>query len=286
MAGGATLVWLIVMGLALWAIRSKEHHADKTRLFIIGGGTVFPLVLLTVLLIFGLAKMPALLELGSADAPTIRVVGEQWWWRVQVRLADGRSFETANELKLPLGKRVTVQLDSADVIHSFWIPSLAGKTDMIPGRTNYMALEPTRIGTYGGWCAEYCGLSHTQMRFEVHVVTAADFEAWMKEQLAPTPNSPAPSHNASQGEIVFQSTGCGSCHTLRGTNADGTIGPDLTHVGSRSSLGAGILTSKRGNVSRFLRHVDTLKPGARMPAFDMLPAEDVDAIASYLEARK
>ncbi len=278
MAGGGLLIWLLVMSLALWAIRTGEHAPEKTKLLIIGGGTVLPFVVLTALLIFGLAKMPGLLELGSPEAPKIRVTGEQWWWRIEVQMPDGRTFQTANELQLPVGKRVTIEVESADVIHSFWIPALSGKVDMIPGRTNSMALEPTRTGKFGGWCAEYCGLSHAQMRLWVQVVTSQEFDDWVDRQMAPT--------LAASGEQIFEASGCGACHTIRGTQADGTIGPDLTHVGSRSTLGAGIMANNEASYREFVSHVSSLKPGSKMPSFDVLAPDHINALAAYLKERK
>lgn len=280
MAGGALAIWLLVMFLSLWAIRSPQIPAEKTRLLLIGGGTVVPFLLLTTLLGFGLSEMPALVNKGSPEEPHIRITGEQYWWRVQYVLPDGRSFETANEVWLPLGRRISFYLESKDVVHSFWIPALGGKVDMIPGRTTHLALEPTRTGVFGGWCAEYCGLSHARMRFVARVVEPEAFTSWVEQQLQPSP----PSRDA--GTHLFVSTGCGACHTVRGTPADGLIGPDLTHVGSREAVGAGILPNESQGFAEFLTHVSHLKPESQMPTFDMLPASDIRLLAEYLEERK
>lgn len=280
MAGGGTLIWLVVMGIALWAIRSREHSPKKTRALVIGGGTLFPLVVLTVLLAFGLAKVPALLKEGSPDAPRLRVTGERFWWRVEYSLPDGRTFETANEIRLPVGQRVEVKVESADVVHSFWIPALHGKIDMIPGRTNRIALSPTRTGKFGGWCAEYCGLAHAKMRLDVVVEQPGDFARWTESQLsAAVPSS-------KRGSEIFQSTGCGACHTVRGTEADGRIGPDLTHVAGRVSLGAGILRNDAEGFRTVLTQLPVHKPEVQMPTFDMLPESDLQALSAYLEGLK
>lgn len=284
MVGGAVVVWLIVMALALFAIRRRQSEPDrrKARLFIIGGGTVFPTVVLTGLLGFGLQMMPDLLEDGAEDGVKITVTGEQWWWRVRYDAPDGKGFELANELWLPRGKRLPIWLRSADVIHAFWVPSLAGKTDMIPGRVNRMALEPTRTGTFRGVCAEYCGMSHAKMEFNVVVVEQDAFDAWLRAQRQParTPTAVV----AQRGSDLFLSLGCSACHSIRGTQANGVLGPDLTHVGSRTTLGAGILANDVPAFVKWLRDLHRFKPGVHMPSFEMLPEEERVALATYLES--
>ena len=165
MAGGATLIWVVVVGLAWYAIRvNREEHSERgATLLIIGGGAVIPTVVLGGLLFYALSAMPSLLELPAEDGVRIEVSGEQWWWRVEYQLPDGATFELANEIYLPVGRRIETVLVSPDVIHSFWIPSIAGKMDMIPGRVNRLALEADRTGVFRGACAEYCGASHALM---------------------------------------------------------------------------------------------------------------------------
>jgi cytochrome c oxidase subunit II len=286
MAGGALVVWLIVVGLALYAVvyRSRAHDPRKTRLFIVGGGAAFPTIVLLVLLAFGLSRMPALLDHGDDNWPRIRVSGEQWWWRVTYELADGTRFELANELRLPVGRRTPLWLETPDVIHSLWVPSIAGKIDMIPGRVNRMALEPTRPGVFRGACAEYCGSSHAKMALHVIVVEPDEFEAWTRAERQPAP--PPARGAAARGAELFTLHGCGACHTVRGTAADGRIGPDLTHVGSRHALGAGTVGAGIGGLARFIASAEQLKPGVRMPSFDMLSEPDLTALATYLDGLK
>jgi cytochrome c oxidase subunit II len=279
MFAGGLLVWLFVISLAVYAVVTAEHDRRRTGLFVVLGGTVLPAVALTVLLVFGLHRVPALLAPGSSDAPVIRVVGEQWWWRIDYELPDGRRFELANELRLPVGKRTSLELSSADVIHSFWVPSIAGKMDTIPGRSNAFALEPTRTGVFGGACAEYCGLSHAKMLLHAVVLEPEDFQAWANAQLEPSTQSA----EALPGAELFVRYGCGSCHTVRGTAAQGRVGPDLTHVGGRHALGSGILPNEPSGFAEWLRRVDTLKPGVHMPNFDMLSEAEIDALATYLD---
>lgn len=287
MAIGALVVWLIVMALAIYAVRvrpKREHDWKKTRLFVIGGGALWPTVVLTVLLAAGLSMMPDLIEHGPADGPQIHVSGEQWWWRVRYELQDGTQFELANELRLPRGRRMPLWLVSPDVIHSLWVPSLGGKIDLIPGRVNRMALEPTKLGVYRGVCAELCGVSHTNMLLDVFVVEAPEFEAWTREQAAPA-KAPA-SELERRGARVFGAHGCGACHTIRGTDNDGRVGPDLTHVGSRIGLGAGILPNDVPAFERWISDTRRVKPGAHMPSFDMLAKPELKALASYLDGLK
>ena len=283
MAAGAVLIWLAVIALAVYAVRVRPgpHDERKTTVLIIGGGALFPTVVLAVLLSFGLAELPRLLAPAPKGSLEIAVSGEQWWWRVRYAPRGGAPFELANENRLPVGERVQLLLDSPDVIHSFWVPSLGGKMDMIPGRVTRLALEPTKTGTFRGACAEYCGGPHALMNFYVVVVEREDFARWLAHQR--TPARPPAGALAARGRELFLANGCGACHTVRGTPADGVVGPDLTHVGSRVSLGAGILPNEPDDFRRWVARTDDVKPGVHMPAFGMLPPEDVRALAAYLD---
>ena len=192
------------------------------------------------------------------------------------------AVELANEIRLPVGEPVEFELATRDVIHSFWIPSLGGKMDMIPGRTTRLRLEPTRTGVFRGTCAEFCGASHAYMSFAVVVMEKEEFAAWLAGQRAPARRG----HEAlaARGEALFQANGCGACHSVRGTSARGVIAPDLTHLGSRETLGAGVLPNEAAALERWIAHPSALKPGVRMPAFGMLPKDDLRALAAYLEA--
>ena len=211
----------------------------------------------------------------------VRIVGEQYWWRVQFMPSGDRpGFETANEFRLPAGASVELILDSADVIHSFWVPPLAGKVDMIPGRTNRLLVEPTRPGLYRGQCAEFCGLSHAYMSLLVEISNDAEFDAWRKHQTA-VAAAPA-DRQARRGQQLFLAAGCGGCHTIRGTAATGTIGPDLTHFASRGTLGAVRLPNEPDHVARWIADTDDVKSGTAMPAFGFLAEADLDALVAYL----
>lgn len=283
MAGGALLIWLAVVALSLYAIRGqRERHSERAaNLLIIGGGALFPTVVLGGLLAYGLSLMPSLLALPPAEGLRVEVSGEQWWWRVRYHVPGREPIELANEVRLPVGRRVELTLSSPDVIHSLWIPSLAGKMDMIPGRVTRLPVEPTRTGVFRGACAEYCGDSHALMSLYAVVLEEDEFAAWLEHQA--TPARAATEAAAARGQRLFLENGCGACHTVRGTAAEGVVGPDLTHVGSRLSLAAGVLPTDPEAFARWIRSPEAIKPGAHMPAFGMLPDEQVRALAAYLE---
>jgi cytochrome c oxidase subunit 2 len=188
-------------------------------------------------------------------------------------------IESANEVRLPVGQRVEFTLDAEEVIHSFWIPSLAGKMDMIPGRTNRLVVEATETGTFRGQCAEFCGTSHALMAFAAVTMEEDAFQQWLRAEA-----QPAAGDAADPGLQTFLAYGCGGCHTIRGTQADGRLGPDLTHVGGRKTLGAGILPNTVDGFREWIAHTQDVKPAARMPSFGMADEDDLLAMARYLES--
>ena len=187
-----------------------------------------------------------------------------------------QAVETANEIRVPVGRNVAFALRSPDVIHSFWIPGLAGKMDMIPGRTNELVVRATRPGTYRGVCAEFCGLSHARMAFDVIAMEPAEFDLWLESAARPAAGVAGP------GRRLFEDYGCGGCHAIRGHLEGSPIGPDLTHFGARRTLGAGTLPMTADAIAAFIRDPARSKPGALMPAFGAMPAADAAAIAAYL----
>lgn len=273
MFAAAVAVWAVVMGAAIYAVLGKkrprsERFADR---LILGGGVAFPTVGLAILLVFGLSLLPSWT---SADTPDLRVhvQAEQFWWRLGYEQADGSVVETANELHLPNDATVEFVLSSTDVIHSFWIPALGGKMDAIPGRTNQLRLTPTKPGTYRGVCAEFCGPSHALMAFPVVVHEGSGFTEWLERQRRP----------ASARSDAFLGAGCGGCHVVRGVSEAGSVGPDLTHFGSRSTIGAGTLQNTRENLIAWITAPAHIKPGVGMPSFMSLPEAERAAIADYL----
>ncbi len=216
----------------------------------------------------------------ARPALEVRVTGHQWWWRIQYRdPRTGGWIETANELHLPLGRTTRVSLGSADVIHSFWVPNIAQKLDVVPGRINLLDLTPTRPGWFRGQCAEFCGIQHAHMAFDVKVDTPQDFDRWLATQAntASTPADPV----AVRGQQVVTGGACAMCHAIRGTPATGRAGPDLTHFGSRRSVAAGTLTMSRGAIQGWIAQPQALKPGTMMPPVPLSGA-DADAASRYL----
>ncbi|MEA3533946.1 cytochrome c oxidase subunit II [Rhizobium sp. CC-YZS058] len=282
---GGAVIWTLVMALLLYAGRSRPEpvSAKTANRLILWGGVAFPVTVLFLLLAYAVWLMPQVrpwLGAGPTGEPQIEATGEQFWWRLRYLEGPGQpGFETANELRLPVGERTIFALEAADVIHSFWIPTLGGKMDMIPGRTNILSLEPTRTGTFRGPCAEFCGTSHALMAFTVVVMERADYDSWRAAQAA---GHPAVPQALQAGRDLFFRHGCAACHAINGTAAIGRVGPDLTRIASRGTLAAGTLSNTPDNLARFIRDPGAVKPGVKMPAYTMLPAAEIDAIAAYL----
>jgi cytochrome c oxidase subunit 2 len=219
-------------------------------------------------------------SLGASSALSIAVTGHQWWWEIEYE--DGvasRRMRTANEIHLPIGRPVVIKVTSRDVIHSFWVPNLQGKRDLIPGYTTAIWLQADRPGIFRGQCAEFCGLQHAHMAFDVVAETEAEFERWLqgRRQSAREPQNAV----ERQGHEVFMTTRCASCHTVRGTAANGQIAPDLTHVASRSTLGAGTLPNTPEHLAAWIRDPQASKPGNQMPP-NPLSSEQARALLAYL----
>ncbi|MBJ6125703.1 cytochrome c oxidase subunit II [Microvirga sp. BT325] len=286
MTVGATVIFIFVTALLLYAIFAPPESRAwlGTRRTIVYGGLAFPIVTLSLLLPYGLVVMRNT-DVPQAGALQIEAVGEQYWWRVRYP-AEGEQgeFSTANELVVPIGRPIAVTVTSFDVIHSFWIPNFGGKIDMIPGRINTFNFTADRPGIYRGVCAEFCGAQHARMAFDVMALEPAAFEAWRRAQAQPAREPATPF--LERGRQLFRSGGCGSCHVVRGTDADGRVGPDLTHVGSRRTIGAGQFPNNIGTLAGWIANVQHIKPGARMPSYGSLTGEDLRALAGYLESLK
>lgn len=280
MGAGVLAIVLAAMTIALLGPRRWRARLGGERLVWMGG-FAFPVVVLTGLLIYGLTLTRDLTAPPAPGEVRVRVTGEMWWWRVGYLDAAGReAFQDANEIHIPAGAPVVLELEAADVIHSLWIPRLAGKLDMIPGRRNVLRLQADAPGVYAAQCAEFCGGPHALMGLVVVAHEPGDYEAWRARQARPA--TPIPS----RGAEVFAAAGCGACHTLRGTPANGLAGPDLTHVGSRRTLGAGILPNHQGTLAAWIADSQAIKPGNRMPAYRVLSGRDLRALAAHLEALK
>ncbi len=332
-----TLAWsLFALGVfvtgvviaALWIAikgppRLKAMIGGERAIWI--GGIAFPGVVLTILLIWGLTLTASLTEPIKGDEMRIRVTGEMWWFRVQYLDGAGQVvMEDANEIHIPVGQPIVLELESADVIHSFWVPHLSGKKDMIPGRRTLLRIQADRAGEFGGVCAEYCGGQHALMGFVAVAYEPAAWRRWRDARRAtlvaagasrgPGPGGdPAAADNSRDapraavgmegdslrtseplatgagtvsGRALFMETGCAACHRVAGTEANGLAGPDLTHIGSRRTLGAGILPNHRGTLIGWIGDSQSIKPGNRMPSYDILSADELEAIAVWLEQQK
>lgn len=280
MFAAATAIFIAVLALVLYAtLRAPDRRARiHPTALIVGGGLVFPSVVLAALLVYGTHAGQRMIT--PADEPLlIEVTARQWWWEVRYPESDGApEVVTANELHLPVGDAVMVSLDSRDVIHSFWIPNLAGKVDVIPGRTNVLRLRADEAATFFGQCAEFCGAQHAHMKFTVVAQPRAEFDAWRASRARPA----APDED---GFRAFTAAGCHECHAVQGTRAGGTHGPDLTHVGARASLGAATVPNDGDALRRWLeRHGHDVKPGNHGPDLDGIDPALADRVAAYLEA--
>ncbi|WP_174626332.1 cytochrome c oxidase subunit II [Candidatus Methylobacter favarea] len=268
----------VLMAISIAGPANWRHKLAREKVIVLGG-IVFPVVTLTTLLFYGFLILKAGGKLIRAEDPVhIAVVGEQWWWRVIYRHDDGHTTESANELHIPVGRPIEIELSTADVIHSFWIPAYAGKVDMIPGRINTLHFMADKSGIVHGQCAEYCGGAHALMSFYAVAMAPFDYEAWLAKERADA--KPALEN---KGEQLFLSSGCGGCHTVRGTRANGKIGPDLTHVGSRLSLGAGILPNAPEHFAQWISRHQKIKPDNLMPPFDFFSENELQALAAYLD---
>jgi cytochrome c oxidase subunit 2 len=276
---------MMFLGAALWRARGILDNGAREgdqRLMRRGLTAWTALIVVGIVVLagasFAVDRRLARVELG--DAVRIKLTASQWWWKADYEdpVAQQR-FTTANELHLPAGRSAIVELRSDDVIHSFWIPNLAGKIDMIPGRTTYITLTPKRTGTFRGQCSEFCGLQHAHMALDVAVKDEAGFAAWREAQLQPA-RAPQ-SEPEVRGLDVFKSRECAACHQITGTAAAGQTGPDLTHVASRASLAAGTLPMSRENMIAWLADPQTAKPGNHMP-IAKLSDQDRENLATYL----
>jgi cytochrome c oxidase subunit 2 len=276
-------VFVAVMLAFALAIRSsrktKERNPDDPagrRLQLVAGGFV-PAAIVVVIFVLTVRGIPALTARASSDVTDVELIGRQWWWEVRYPQL---GIVSANEIHIPVGRAVRLTVQSPDVIHSFWVPRLHGKIDLVPGRTNALRLEATRAGTYRGQCAEYCGLQHTRMALHVVAHDAESYDAWTQRERG-TPASPADTL-AATGLAVFERV-CASCHAVRGTLAAGARGPDLTHVASRAMLAAGTLRNTRENLTAWVANAERIKPGSGMPPMP-LAAGELQAVVAYLES--
>jgi cytochrome c oxidase subunit 2 len=290
---GGALILVLVAALALGAALWRGRRLPS-RWLVVGGGLVFPVPLLAALMLWSGWQGAQVSWPFSGTRIQVTVTGHMWWWEVRYRdTSTGREAVTANELHLPAGERVYLALASADVLHAFWVPALAGKVDMVPGRAHGLTLLATAPGTYRGQCAEYCGTQHAAMALDVVAQPPGEFDAWLAHQATPAAASPARIEGAAtgvrdvgagerRGRDVFLAARCNACHTVRGVAEGGTLGPDLTHLASRRHIAAGALPFSRAALLGWIADPQAAKPGARMPPASM-SADDLQALAAWLE---
>lgn len=292
LTAGAAAILVLVLALAAYGALSGPRSVS-VRAWVIGGGIVFPVVVLAALLFHAL-RVGYALSAPPARPPDIEITGKMWWWEVRYAVAAESVVSRqpsvpdrvvlANEIYVPVGRPVEIALKSDNVIHSFWVPALAGKVDMIPGRTTRIVVQAREPGVYRGQCAEYCGIQHSWMAFYVVAVPEADYRRWLESQAAPA-REPGPAF-LREGREAFMKGGCGACHTVRGTPASGTLGPDLTHVGSRRSIAAGRLDNHAGTLAGWIADPQSIKPGSLMPPATSYTGEELRAVAAWLESLK
>ena len=287
MMGGAWIGLAVVVGLLVIAWRRRggaegadEKTAERRGWFVvIGAGMALPIAVIAALFVISdvfvirTTQAPA----ASATRLTVLVTGHQWWWEFRYQ---GTRAVTANELHIPIRAPVRVEVRTADVIHSFWVPQLNRKIDAIPGRTNSIELDADAVGSYRGQCVEFCGVQHAHMGIDLVAESEAEFRQWLARQARTA--SPPTTAAASRGQELFTSAGCQSCHAIRGTAAAGDVGPDLTHLASRRTLGALAIPNTRDYLRSWITESQEVKPGNQMPNLDLAP-DRLDDLVAYLQ---
>ena len=283
----SAVVFLVVAGLLIAFLYRSHRRRDGEPSQVSGNRrieiiwTLLPLLILVAIFGFTVRAMRQVDHASSAgDTLEVAVIGHQWWWEFRY---PGTTAVTANELHVPTGTPIKVTITGSDVIHSFWVTRFGWKIDAIPNRDNVMWLEVDRAGVYEGACAEFCGTQHAWMRIRVVAQEPADFQSWLEAE-GRTADTPA-TDPARDGEGVFMRETCIICHTIRGTDANGTVGPDLTHVGSRMTLGAGVIENTDEELEAWIKDAHDIKPGVLMPPFP-IAQDEIDALVAYLRGLK
>jgi cytochrome c oxidase subunit 2 len=285
--GVCAVVYILVIAALVWAIFRRRTDADdspatSTRLgWIVASAGSLTALTLVVLTVTSVAAGRGLTSPSGPGAITIDVIGHQWWWEFQYRDVSANEWvNSPNELHIPVGVPVAIKAMSRDVIHSFWVPNLHGKRDLIPGTVTHTWIQADKAGTYRGQCAEFCGHQHAHMAFQVIAEPMDDFLVWLQHQrrAAPRPTTEI----EWRGHDVFMSGPCVMCHTIRGTTAGSRIGPDLTHLAGRQTIAAGTLPTTREHLARWIVNSQSIKPGNRMPP-NVLTGPELQALLTYLQ---
>jgi cytochrome c oxidase subunit 2 len=289
----SVVVFVIVQGVLIYAVIRFRRRPNQpaphpthgnTKLEI--AWTIMPAIILAVIAVPTLTTIADFAKKPGPGSMTVHVIGHQWWWEFDY---PAQNFVVADEMHIPINTTIEVDLSSADVIHSFWMPKLAGKQDVVPNQNNHLSFKATELGTFSGQCAEFCGAQHAHMAFDVVVQSKSDFDAWVAQMKQPAANAPK-DDLAQKGKQVFFTAGCVGCHTidgaeLNGVQAMGKIGPNLTNVGSRGLIAGGVLTQTEANIAKWVHDPPAIKPGTKMPKLG-LTEQQAAAVAHYLETLK
>ncbi|MDP2248015.1 MAG: cytochrome c oxidase subunit II [Nitrosomonadales bacterium] len=281
------LIFLAVLTMLALGILKARHQSEprpltftQSRNLVFLSGVVIPVLILLVYVIGSASVNRQIITGVPDDALTVEIIGHQWWWEVNYLNADGNPMaRTANEIHIPVGKPVRLLLKSNDVIHSFWVPNLNGKTDMIPGKTNSSWMQADNPGVFRGQCTEFCGKQHAHMAFSVVAIAPEEFETWLATQIQPA-RQPR-TEQQERGLQVFLTSSCMMCHSIRGTSAMAGVAPDLTHVASRKTLAAGTVENSHGALAAWILAPQASKPGTLMPA-TKLSNEELTDLVEYL----
>ena len=296
-----TLVMWVLFAIAFYRRGGSllEHEpitATGGESWIAIGGVAIPMLVLTVLFVWGLGLlrsfpihgmhgMAHVHQMQQSMKPEIRIIGHQWWWEIQYLNDDvSLEFTTANELHLPAGRTVNLEVETHDVMHSFWIPALHGKVDLIPGMKNYIRLQASDPGEYTGQCAEFCGAEHARMRLLAIAQPESDYQAWLAAQRAPGAEPTTP--QAQAGKQIFLGAPCAVCHNVQGTTAGGRVAPDLTHIGSRKMIAANVYMNNNAYLEAWITHAQSLKPDCEMPNLTQFTGAQLTDLVAYLRQLK
>jgi cytochrome c oxidase subunit 2 len=288
----SVIMWALIFWIASRRRGTLAEHAPydapSDKRWIVIGGFLIPAAILCLIFVATLKTM-RMFPMGDheihAGPPAITITGHQWWWQIEYQIGGvNQHVVDANELHIPAGEPVDIALRTRDVIHSFWIPRLHGKVDLVPGFDNRIRIQADQPGLYRGECGEYCGPQHAHMILLVDVQAPADFDAWLAQARQPAA-APADAF-ATRGQQVFMSSACVLCHTIRGTNAQGLVGPDLTHFGRRRGVASNSYPNSTAYLESWVTHAQTMKPNAQMPDITAFTGDDLRALVAYLEGLK
>jgi cytochrome c oxidase subunit II len=286
----ALIMWVLLAWAAARRRGNLETHAPWNegggQSWIVVGGFIIPVIVLFIFFVFSLSSLRRFpIHAATEIHPEIRIIGHQWWWEVRYLGEPAeRQFTTANEIHIPVGRPVDIELTTNDVIHSFWVPELHGKVDLINGQRNYIRVQADRAGAFQGQCAEYCGAQHAHMMLLVVAQEEPDYEAWYSQQLNPAGEPMTP--EALRGRDVFMGAACAFCHQIRGTVAHGGVAPDLTHIANRRGIAANSLDNNEANLEAWVTHAQSLKPGVQMPDLAAFNGKELRDLVAFLRQLK